>query len=141
MFSTIKPTSPDPSTYLGFPEDQDDWGCEIWRTYYDRNKAALGKTKSLEILRVDIDRIGFFADVHLCKYDCEFVDYFSKEYGESVGTIFTDIYCTGKELTSAVSTAASGAHSGIKMLSLIIPIIVVGGVIVGGEYVYKNYIK
>ena len=141
IFSTIAPTSPDPSTYSGFPEDQDDWGCEHWKEYHKRNKNIYGSEVAKSIILTDSDNVGWFADIHLCKYDCDFVDYFEKELGESVGNIFSKIYCVGSEVVEAGDSLVSGAHGGIKIASFLLPIAVIGGVALAANYAYKTYGK
>lgn len=134
MFSTIRPTSPDPSTYADLPQDQDYWGCQHWRTYYDRNKQSLGKAKAIEIFRVDSDRIGWWADLYKCKYDCDFVNYFENEMGENVGNIFSKVYC-------GASTIVTTAHDGIKLVNVLTPALMFTAAFVGYNYLKKeNYI-
>lgn len=131
VWSTIRPTSPDSSTYADLPEDQDDWGCQQWRVYYDRNKASLGKSEAVEILRMDTDRIGWFADIHNCKYDCEWAHYFERELGEDVGNIFSKVYCGSYQIVGA-------AHSGISIIRSLTPALIFAGAFMGYNYLKKN---
>lgn len=121
------------------PEDMDDWGCGHWITYFQKNKDLLGQQEAIDILRIDTDNVGWFADLHLCKYDCDFVDFFQEELGESVGNIFSKLYCTGSTVVDAAGTLAAGAHGGIKVLSVLVPVAVIGAAVWGVSYAYQQY--
>lgn len=140
-YNTILPTSPESSTYADLPEDQDNWSCDQWIAYYNRNKEKLGQAEAENIIRNDMTRGTIWSDSRFCTYDCSFVDFFEKEFGENVGNIFSDIYCAGEELSGGVKELSAGAHSGITVLKNLIPIGVAVGAVFVGKWAYDNYIK
>lgn len=141
IFSTVKPTSKYPSTYAGFPEDTDNWSCGQWKTYYQNNKAIIGKAEALKLIEVDMGNIGEFADGQYCRYDCGFIDYFKGE-GLEGGNIFSKIYCAGEGTVDVVSSGVD-AVGGIadfvtdvarnKLLLL--------GAAAGAYYLYNKHSK
>lgn len=140
LFSTILPSSTVPSTYKDFPLDMDDWNCAQWKAYYQRNKTALGKEKALEIVNIDSERIGVFANVHSCIFDCDWINYFKSE-GLKVSSIVSSVYCGavkgGEVVGNAVDTAANvtdfaSSFTGNKLLLFI-------GLGVAGYVAYNHY--
>ena len=138
IFTTISPTSSLPSTYAGFPLDQDDWVCAQWDSYYERNKTALGQKKALEIFSIDTNRVGSFANLELCKFDCEFVKKF-RALGWNI-TWLSTVYCGAEEVVEAGGEIISGAATGAKGFAGLLkfaPWILLGG----AAYYYRDDIK
>ena len=130
-WDTKYPSSPVASTYSDLNEDQDDWGCEAWRAYHERNKQALGQFEANNIIRVDVDNLSWVADIYGCKYDCSFVNYFERELGETVGNIFSQFYC-------GAETVVTTAHQGVKLLPVILPAAVLTAGFLAFNYAKKN---
>jgi hypothetical protein len=111
IFGNTPPSSPLPSTYAGFGPDIDDWACDTWKEYYIRNKAAFGKEKAQTILNRDIANTNSFSGhIQWCKYDCEWVKYFASE-GLKTGNVFSESYCAGTAVVSAVEHTAETADN------------------------------
>ena len=87
VFSTIKPSSPDASTYKGMPLDQDDWTCDNWLSYYKANKISQGKDTAMKIVSTDWASTGWFADVNWCSVNCDWSGYFRSEGFDPGGPI------------------------------------------------------
>jgi hypothetical protein len=142
LFDTIRPSSPDASSYIGFPADMDDWNCEQWKQYYIRNKASLGKTKAVSILNNDSLRIGMFANVHSCPYDCQWATYMAGE-GLDPSNIFSTIYCT---TVTAVNTGSSVVNVASNVVgtvdkitsSKIVTTLLIGGIAYLGYKVFLD---
>jgi hypothetical protein len=126
IFTTVRPTSPIPSTYAGLPEDMDDWSCAEWVTYHKRVKAALGKDKAIDIVSRDSDSIGIWANSNSCKYNCEWSRYFKSEGIDPGSNIFSSLYCTAENV--------SNTAEGITSPGFLKPLIVIA-VIGGGAYI------
>jgi hypothetical protein len=140
VFTTIKPTSIYPSTYDKFPADQDDWGCQHWKVYYDRNKELGGEVYARELILTDSERVGWFADLHLCKYNCDWIDYFNKQ-GMPGGNIFSKLYCAGDNVADTVKETTSAVKN-VGMFTRKVtgsPLLWVG-IGLGGYYLANKYI-
>lgn len=138
IFSTVKPTSPYPSTYAGFPDDMDDWGCGHWKNYYLANKAIIGKDRALQIVDADSSSIGMWADGLMCKYDCAFTEFFEKE-GLSVSNIFSKLYCAGENVVDAGANVVESAEGITDFVSSVAnsKILLIGAAL-GGYYIYRR---
>ena len=138
MFDTVRPTSKYASTYAGFPEDMDDWNCGHWKSYYLNNKAIIGQAEAVKLLEIDIESIGTWATGQLCKYDCAWMDFFSKE-GIKGGSIFSKIYCAGSGTADAVSSTVDSVGGLANFVSSVANNkLLLLGVGLGGWYVYKR---
>lgn len=145
LFTTVTPTSPLKSSYLGFPEDMDDWSCTQWMAYWNRNKNGLGLAKAREIFLIDIENVGSFADVQTCKYDCGFVNFFKKEGFQDVGNIISNAYCAADSAVNTVSTAVETVSNtvgnvGDTLAMVTKPKVIIAAAILGGIlwYNYKS---
>lgn len=137
IFDTIhRPSSLYVSTYENFPEDQDDWNCDNWKIYYTRNKAIIGQQSALQLVQTDVSNLNPYADVWVCKYDCDFVEFFENE-GLPTGGIAGDLACTTGAVVTGVKDLATGLGSGIKMASVLIPV----GVGIGAIYLLSQLDK
>lgn len=134
MFTTIKPTSTIQSTYLGLPDDMDDYVCSDWQIYHSRNKQALGLQKANEIFLIDVGRIGNFASMWVCKYDCDFIEYLNKN-GMPYNSLLTNMYCATENISEAVQTISEKTNT-VAKISL--PLILGG---LGLAFIYKDEIK
>jgi len=104
MFSTVMPSSLFPSTYSGFPEDMDDWVCGHWDSYYENNAEFIGSDEAMQLFNIDTGRVGPWANLELCKLDCNFVNKFAA-LGFNT-TLLSDIYCgTGEIIEDVVDVA------------------------------------
>lgn len=120
IFTTVRPTSPVRSTYQDLPADMDDWTCAQWVTYYNRNKASIGKARAVDIINRDSDSIGFFATSNTCKYDCNWTRFFQKEGVNTGSNIFSNIFCAASNVTeTAASITAPGFLRPLLILGLI----------------------
>jgi hypothetical protein len=134
-FSKTIPTSPDPTTFKGFPVDQDDWSCAQWKQYYENNKKAYGKRKALSIIDIDTSNIGVLAKGNYCRYDCDFVNFFTSE-GLNTGNLISKTYCAANNVADAASNVAKTVSdfTGSK--------IIMTGLLMAGSFVaYKYFIK
>lgn len=131
IFSTVIPSSPNPETYAGFPEDQDDWGCKHWQLYYEQNKALYGAEKARNYFANDFDRIGFFSDGQWCLTDCNWLNFFKKE-GLDYFDIASKVWCGADEVVGNVTESVKNVSGGIKNVSKwLVPGIVVAALGVG----------
>jgi len=120
MFSTILPSSLYPSTYAGLPEDIDDWNCSEWDAYFNRNRAISGEVAAMEVFNLDTSRTGMWANLELCKLDCNFVNKY-KALGFNT-TLVSDIYCGAEDVTDAAGNILSGV-AGLSKIALPIAVI------------------
>ena len=127
-----KPSSIYPTTYQGLPSDMDDWGCDAWKIYYTRNKQAGGKVYAMDVMNLDAERVHSFADLSTCKYNCEFVKFMRGE-GFSIDSFISDLYC---DTTGIVSSVTGGVSTISKF---ILPIVLIGGSLIGYNYYKDNY--
>lgn len=134
IFTTVRPSSIFPDTYAGLPADMDDWSCGHWKVYYERNKAKSGKTAAGQLLLSDVGRVGMWADVHMCKYNCDWVQFFEGE-GLPGGNIFSKLYCTVDNVadTAQNTTQFTKTLTGNGILF--------AALIGGGIYFYNKYGK
>lgn len=101
-FDTIKiPNSQNASTYIGFPEDQDDWLCEHWKQYHSANKNLYGVQYANDIVMLDISKLNMFADFESCNYDCDWLQYFL-DNGLDFRDFLGNIYCTFDNVSDTV---------------------------------------
>lgn len=126
IFSTIRPSSLHASTYTSMPEDMDDWTCTMWKEYYQKNKSIIGKSSALLLIEKDSERVGSFADIQMCKYDCAFVDYFAKE-GLKAGNIFSKLYCTGENVVDVVGNVTKNAGGLVSFITSPFVLLTLGG--------------
>jgi hypothetical protein len=146
MFDTVRPTSPYPSTYAGFPQDMDDWNCGQWKSYYSANKLIMGKDKAIALLERDADSIGSFATGQMCKYDCSFVEFFKKE-GVNVGWIGSKLYCAAENVGDAAVKVSESvenvARTGSGVTDFFADVansklLLLAGAGVGGYFYFRN---
>ncbi len=102
MFTTIRPTSPDPSTYAGFPEDMDDWECGTLEQYYWNLVDAFGKEQARLIWNADTDRIGFWGEAQSCRYNCEWNNRMRAEGLSTGSNIISNAYCTTSNVVEGI---------------------------------------
>jgi hypothetical protein len=138
MFDTVRPNSKYPQTFEGLPEDMDDWGCSNWKDYYNRNKTAGGKSYAVTLVSAELERVGGWADVHLCKYDCEFVKYFRSE-GIAIGHIISNLFCSIDNVAAAAENTTDSVNTVSKIISN--PLVIIAGLGLGGYIVYNKFIK
>lgn len=146
MFSVVMPSSLVLSTFQGFPMDMDDWNCEQWKQYYLRNKAAQGKDKAISIINNDSARVGMFADLQYCTYDCDWSAFFAKE-GIDPSSIFSYTFCgivgvtkNAVDIAKDTSQTAANVTSAVSKAtgSNLITLAVLGGL---GYMAYKKFIQ
>ncbi len=130
-YDTKEPGSPRADTYADLPEDQDDWGCNQWKIYYDRNKAEFGAQKAKEITLIDIEKLSIWANIYYCKYQCEWIDYMKKE-GFPVDNIISNLFCS---IAEGTETVRSMSKAGNVVAKALIPV----GLIVGVFYLFTNW--
>jgi hypothetical protein len=146
VFTTIRPSSQYPETYAGFPEDMDDWSCEFWKEYYKRNKEIVGQEQAMFLLSSDAERVGAFAELGWCKYDCGWIDYMNSE-GASIENFYTSTYCGATAITdnalAIVENITKGGAKVTQFSSYLIPIAIIGGGLYLAEKqgYLKKYIK
>ncbi|MDX2195717.1 MAG: hypothetical protein NW207_04810 [Cytophagales bacterium] len=142
LFWTVSPTISDADIVAGFEKDIDNWLCSQWRTYYERIKIKYGQAKALDVIRIDSERIGWFAKLHNCKYDCNFIDYFKKE-GLEGGNLISKVYCAGTDVAGAIGdTASAVGNVGDVLSALTDKKILLSGVLIAGiTFIYINYGK
>lgn len=116
IFSTVLPSDNDTNLYPNFPRDMDDWTCSNWLNYYKNLKEKYGKDKALQIFTTDIEKVGWFANVHNCKYDCDWIAYFKAE-GLTGGNFISKIYCTGVNTVDTVSDVAGNVGDAVKTVT------------------------
>lgn len=124
IVTTIRPSYPlskSKGIYDQFPNDMDDWSCMQWIQYHKNILYRNGRASAKYYLENDGSRIGMFADVNNCKYDCSFVEYFRGQ-GIDVGNIFSNIYCAGavvvksaKDTAESVSNVVTGVTNTTKV--------------------------
>jgi len=94
FFNTIKkPHSPYPQTYIGYPEDQDDWSGYQFINYFESNRKLVGQAQASMYVRADIAQVHLFADIYDSDFDCYVVEYFSNEIGVDYPNPFSYTYC------------------------------------------------
>ncbi len=140
FFSPVLPTSPVSTSYAGFPTDMDDWNCEQWKQYYLKNKAVLGQEKAISIVNNDGYRIGVFASVHACAYDCTWASFMASE-GLDPSNIFSMAFCSIKSTTQTattiigdagvIATNITGATKSITSTPIMPIILLVGAGLIG----------
>lgn len=138
LYGDTLPTSPVASTYAGFPTDMDDWSCAQLRNYYEANKAALGKDRALDIIKIDwgnLSDLSYNTPGFVCKYDCDFIRYFRTE---------------GVDFSSIVSSAACGANNLVNSAENVTEVVKdasgssllrIGLIVGGGLLAYKYFSK
>lgn len=136
LFSIIRPSSPLPDTYKDLPEDMDDWGCAHWKTYYERLKSKLGKSKAVEIVNLDISNIGWFNSSELCKYNCEWARFFKNEGLDTGSNIFSNVYCAATGVTETIVNVTDTAKD-ITEPKFVKTIIIIAGLAGAGFLAYK----
>ncbi len=140
-YDTITPTSNVLASFPNIPEDMDDWSCSLWILYYKEIKKLLGQERAVEILEQDSERVGMFSTLNLsCKSDCGMINFFKSE-GIPTGNFISNTFCAANDVVVGAGDLASGAGKTASMFAKLLPVIMIGGVIVGGVYVYKNVIK
>jgi hypothetical protein len=149
-YSSVKPTSPIASTYLGLNPDLDQWSCADFVTYWKRLKASgIGLQAAKDIFLNDIGNTGAWASVNLCKYDCSFVNYFKSEGFTDIGNIFSNALCaantvivaTGNVANAAANTAQAVANTTSTVSKLTQPKYLIAIAILGGLGYYEFKIK
>jgi hypothetical protein len=138
MFDTVRPNSKFAQTYNDLPQDMDDWGCSNWKDYYNRNKAAGGKAYAVSLINSETERVGSWADVHMCKYDCDFVRYFRSE-GIDTGNIVSKLFCSVDNVVSAAQNTTDSVNTVSKIVSN--PLVIIAGLTLTGFIVYKKFIQ
>lgn len=139
MFSTIRPTSPEPSTYSGMAEDQDEWLCEDWYQYLYRNIMAFGKKQGTSIYNKDAERIGFWSEWHDCRYGCDWINRML-EIAPDANTganFFSKSYCAFEQVPETVDETIEQTGESAGKLLRWAPVIIIGGVLAYAEYKTK----
>lgn len=140
-YDTVTPTSDVLKSFPNIPEDMDDWGCSLWILYYKEIKKVLGKDRAVEILEQDSERVGMFSTLHnTCKFDCGMINFFKSE-GIPTGNFITNTFCAANDVVVGAGDVASGAGKAASSFAKLLPVVMIGGIIVGGVYVYNNVIK
>lgn len=145
VFTTVKPSRP---VYaVGLPEDMDDWTCQNWITYHQRMTQKLALWYANQLIQTDAERVGWFANIHSCKYNCGFVNYFQSKGIKDIGNIFSKLYCTasnvvtttGDTITNAVDNVGNVITNVTKTASSITKpsFLIAGGVAVGLYFLNK----
>jgi hypothetical protein len=128
IFSTIRPTVTDPIIISGFPEDMDDWSCNDWTEYYLRLKDSKGRAEAIRIVDLDSGRVGFFANLGWCRFNCSFIDFMKKEGFEVETGLLSGAFCSIKSVTEGVGEIG---ETTTKTLKFLIPAIGIGALAVG----------
>ena len=138
LFTDTLASSKYPETYLDLPRDIDNWACQQWRTYYERNKLKGGKQYAYDVFIKDANRISsIYSKAHSCKYDCAFVEWAKKEIGINFDW-FTDVWCATDEVIENVSeTATATTQTAKNVAKYVLPLAVIGA----GFYAYNKYLK
>jgi hypothetical protein len=144
----IGATEPSSNVMAAYPtvsNDIDSWGCDTWILYYKLMKAKLGKVEAQRILLIDADRASFFATLFTsCKGDCNFINYFKSE-GIPTGNFITDLYCgttqTAVDIVEGTGAIVSGASNTAKTIGTLLPVVIIGGTVAYGVYLYRKYGK
>lgn len=139
-FSSTRPTSQYPQTYAGLPEDMDKWSCDDFKTYYQRNKAIIGKTAAIELAMIEYPRLSWTSTIYnWCKYDCNFVRYFEAEGIPDSSNIFAQIYCIGNTAVDATGNVIDTVGNVTNTLSTLTSNkVVVLGLLGVGAYYFLN---
>ena len=103
MFTTIRPTSPDPATYAGFNEDMDYWTCEVLEQYYWRMVKSFGKEQARDIWNKDVGELGWWSTGQTCRYDCAWVRRMQKEDLRTGSFLISNIYCGADSITETIA--------------------------------------
>lgn len=136
-YRKVKPTY----SFPNLPDDLDIFSCADWKIYYEKLVVALGKVKASSELQREGGRAGMWANLQYCKYNCDWIRYFTKQGLPNGGNIFSKVYCAGDSVATAVNNAATTAGNVTGALSKltnnpIIPIVAMGAI---GYYFYKNH--
>ena len=126
------PSAPDSSVYRSLPTSTDDWTCADWQTYYLNCEKQYGSARAAMIVQSDGDRVGWFAKLHLCKYDCNWVKWFTAR-GMSGGNVFSKLYCGVEDVAGSVGNVAGTANSITSALQKYWPIIAIGAILILGN--------
>jgi hypothetical protein len=144
-YSTVHASIGDADILSGFDEDQDNWSCDDWRTYYNRIKAKYGKQKAIDVILSDSENGGLFANIDNCKYDCGFIQFFeaeSEEFANS-GNVFSKIYCGASQVVDTTVSVVTDVGDTVKNVTttakvVTSPIILIGGLAVLAYLYYNN---
>jgi hypothetical protein len=136
--------------------DMDDWGwddywsCEDWMAWHKIMKEKKGKQFADSTFLSWWNKLGSFAATYNCRsFNTAFRDYFRKEnllsaLYSGIGIIAAPIG-VGTDVAGAASDVIVGTAQGVgsvaKTLKYLVPILVLGGVIYGGFYIYKQLKK
>lgn len=96
VFTDLKPSSPYPQTYAGYPDDMDDWECSQWYYYLYDNIMLAGKEQAVRWFNIDADSVSFWSDFHSCRYDCDWVNRIKEIGGKDLETganFLSTTYC------------------------------------------------
>lgn len=133
LFGDTLPTSPVPSTYAGLSDtDIDEWGCNDWKIYHQRNESLLGRTQANEIIAIDFSNASIWSSVvSFCKFNCAWRQYFLDRGFQ--GGFLDNVFCDTAKIITDVSGGASDITGGIgttaKILKVVLPVALIGGAI------------
>jgi len=132
------PSSPDPTTYVGLPPVIDDFSCEDWTVYLQRNVASFGLVQAKQIMLVDFGHIGLFNTIMFqCDFNCSFVHQVNEIDPNYLGAT-SKLYCGAQDvLDSTVEATKSTADAVETLANNLVWIIPVGAGLVGAYYVTK----
>ncbi len=117
------------------------WDCEDWRIYYEALEDEYGTSQATRIWNEKWRDNGHLSDVLDCKYSeswRSWADSKGLEYDHLIlGQLDSWLYDTGDEVGGAVT----GVGSALGFLGKNLKYIVMGVLVFGGLYAYKNFIK
>jgi len=131
-------SSPDYDTLVPFDSA---WDCEDWRLYYEALRNEYGSTEARRLWNDAWSKNGHLSDVLSCKYSDSWrnwADSRGLEYDHLLlGQVDSWLYDTGSNVGSAVT----GVGGAVSWLGKNLKYIVMGVLVFGGLYAYKNFIK
>ena len=125
--------------YGDLPDDLDNFSCGNWITYHNRLKSGFGKDKAISIVKKEVERVGMFADIHACKYDCDFVNFFEKEGYGNVGNIFSKTYCTSVQVVDTVGNTVKNTGDTIAGVGNVVNSLINTKTIIAGGLIFAVY--
>ncbi len=132
IFDTIKkPSSPFPETYIGFPEDQDDWSGYNFIDYFKANKKLVGQADASYYVQKDITQLHVFADIYDSDFDCFVVGYFATEMGVDYPNPLSYTYCGVEKAVISTGKAASNIGRFVTFITNPVTLTIAGLAIVG----------
>lgn len=128
----VSPGISDSDVLQGLPDDLDNFSCAQWQTYYLRLKQKYGKDFALLKIQEEGERVGVWADLHACKYNCDFISFFKSE-GLQGGNLFSKVFCavdtvadTVTDTVETVGEIASQTNNAVKNGGLLLVAVAAG---------------